>query len=150
MLSTGIATGYGSTLSPSKWDISFNQGAVHNMRDCPECGRSGLKDWSTVCRYCHQEIPVAGQESPAGVAKSPKDLTKLSYCDHCGFVGRPKRYTKGSFGIEILLYFLMIFPGLLYTVWRLTSKFSGCPKCATPNMMPATSPKARAAISAQT
>jgi ribosomal protein S27AE len=99
-----------------------------------------------MCRYCHQPIPIAGQE-PA-TAPSERDLKKLWYCDRCGYLGNQRRYTKGSFGLELFLYLLMILPGVIYTLWRLTSKYKGCPKCATPNMMPATSPKALTAIQA--
>jgi len=100
-----------------------------------------------MCRYCHQTIPVAAEGSSLPAATpQPKDFSKLWYCDHCGFIGQPRRYTKGSLVLEVFLYFLMIFPGIIYSLWRLTSKFTGCPKCATQNMMPATTPKAQAAI----
>jgi len=70
------------------------------------------------------------------------------YCTQCGAVGNQKKYTKGSFGIEILLYLLMILPGLLYSVWRLTTKYAGCPKCQAANMIPVSSPVAQAALRA--
>lgn len=34
------------------------------MRKCPKCGRDGVKDTVTVCRYCQQPIPTA-EESAA-------------------------------------------------------------------------------------
>lgn len=67
------------------------------------------------------------------------------YCQNCGSVGLPTTRVKGSFGVEVVLWLLMILPGLLYSVWRLTTKEQVCPKCGAPHMIPVDSPKARAA-----
>lgn len=68
------------------------------------------------------------------------------YCQHCGFIGQPKTFTKGSFLIEVALWLMLIVPGLIYSLWRVTSgRYKGCPTCGAPNMIPADSPKARAA-----
>lgn len=113
------------------------------MRPCPKCGGQ-IKDDVTLCKFCHQPVPVA---DPAGPADAPAiDPARAWYCDHCGFVGYQKKYTPGSFGVEVLAWLLMILPGILYSLWRLSARYWGCPKCATGNMMPASSPKARAAI----
>lgn len=68
------------------------------------------------------------------------------YCAHCGTVAEPVTYTKGSLGIEILLWLLMILPGVLYTVWRLTTKYRGCPTCGAAIMLPLDAPNAVAAL----
>ena len=70
------------------------------------------------------------------------------YCQHCGTVGKPKTATKGSFIIEVFLWLLFIIPGLLYSLWRLTTKTKACPACRAPNMIPADSPKARELLAA--
>ena len=70
------------------------------------------------------------------------------YCQHCGTVGQPKTRVKGSFLIELVLWLCFIVPGLIYSIWRLTTKEKVCPKCGMPNMIPADSPKASAALSA--
>ena len=52
------------------------------------------------------------------------------HCTNCGYEGKTKKYMKGSFAVEILLYFLFIFPGFIYTAWRHTSgSYKGCPDC---------------------
>lgn len=65
------------------------------------------------------------------------------YCPNCGVVGYPTRITKGSFVVEVFLWLLFILPGVLYTVWRLTSQYDGCPSCRQAGMIPSDSPRAR-------
>lgn len=96
------------------------------------------------CTYCGKSMPLEETECPH--CKASNRSTVTHFCTHCGFVGFPTTFTKGSFVIEIALYFVMILPGILYTLWRLTSRYSGCAKCLTPNMIPATSPVAKAAL----
>ena len=62
-------------------------------------------------------------------------------CPNCGFVGKPKRYTKGSLGWEIVLWVLGILPGLFYSVWRISTRYEGCPKCQYPYIVPEDSPE---------
>lgn len=68
------------------------------------------------------------------------------YCLQCGTVGKPKKRVKGSIWIEIVLWLFLILPGLIYSIWRLTTKERVCPACGAPNMIPLDSPRARAAI----
>ena len=66
-------------------------------------------------------------------------MAKDLVCASCGYRGAPKRHTKGSMVIELALWLLLIVPGLIYSLWRLSSKYDGCPKCGAPNMIPADS-----------
>jgi len=55
-------------------------------------------------------------------------------CNYCKKeIITPKKITRGSFGIEILLYVFFIwnffFIPIIYTMWRLMSKYHGCPNC---------------------
>lgn len=50
-------------------------------------------------------------------------------CPNCGYEGEGKKYTRGSFWIEIILWILGIVLGLIYSLWRLSSRYIGCPKC---------------------
>ena len=61
-------------------------------------------------------------------------------CTNCGFIGKPKMKTKGSIFLEILLWMLFLLPGLIYSVWRMSTKQKVCPKCEAPNMVPEDSP----------
>ena len=52
-----------------------------------------------------------------------------------------------KFGItELLLWLCGILPGLLYALWRLTTKDKICRVCGAPNLIPLGSPKARRAL----
>lgn len=61
-------------------------------------------------------------------------------CTTCGYVGSPKRITKGSILYEIILWLLFIVPGLIYTIWRLTTVYDACPKCKNASMIPVDTP----------
>jgi hypothetical protein len=64
-------------------------------------------------------------------------------CTTCGYVGNTKRVTKGSFFIELILWLAFIVPGIIYSIWRLTSRYDACPKCGGANMIPLNSPIAK-------
>ena len=68
------------------------------------------------------------------------------YCQNCGTVGNPKNLTKGSFLIELILWLCFLIPGVIYSLWRLSTRAAVCPRCGAPNMIPADSPKARVAL----
>lgn len=61
-------------------------------------------------------------------------------CTSCGYVGFPIRITKGSLLIEIFLWLLVIIPGVIYSIWRLTSRYDACPGCKNASMIPIDSP----------
>jgi len=61
-------------------------------------------------------------------------------CTMCGFVGAPRKVVRGSFWIEIILWLMFIIPGLVYSIWRLTTKKQVCPKCKNPTMIPIDTP----------
>ncbi len=68
------------------------------------------------------------------------------YCTNCGSIDKPRTRTKGSFLLEVFLWLCLILPGVLYTVWRLTTREKVCRACGAPNMIPTDSPKAKASI----
>ena len=67
----------------------------------------------------------------------------LMLCTTCGNTGTPKTVVHGSLAAEIILWVFLLIPGLIYSIWRLTSKEKVCPKCGRPNMIPLDSPIAR-------
>ena len=61
-------------------------------------------------------------------------------CTTCGYIGDPITMTPGSFLVELVLWLLMIAPGLIYTVWRFSGRYKGCPSCKKATMIPVSSP----------
>lgn len=64
-------------------------------------------------------------------------------CTACGYVGEPTTVTKGNFGIELILWLCFLIPGLIYSIWRLSSRHEACPSCKSSSLIPAESPMAK-------
>lgn len=78
--------------------------------------------------------------------KKIKQVTIKYICSNCGHKGLPETFTKGSCLIELILWFFFIIPGLIYTVWRISSRHGICPSCKSPNMIPENTPKGQKLI----
>jgi len=59
------------------------------------------------------------------------------YCKKCGNVGPTKAIMKGSFAMELVLWIFFLLPGLVYSIWRLTTKGRGCSVCGSEDVIPA-------------
>lgn len=66
------------------------------------------------------------------------------YCSTCGSEGPTQTSTKGSIWLEIVLWLCFIVPGVIYSVWRLTTRHKVCASCGATTLMPPNSPKAMA------
>lgn len=64
-------------------------------------------------------------------------------CAECGTVGSPKTVTRGSLLMEILLWLCFLLPGLIYSVWRLTTRHKACRACGSSRIVPIGSPVGR-------
>src|SRR5664279_3851097 len=62
-------------------------------------------------------------------------------CPACGVRGEPATRTRGSIWIEIILWLCLIVPGLIYSIWRLTTRQKVCPSCGNAGMIPVVSPR---------
>lgn len=67
------------------------------------------------------------------------------YCKSCGHVGQPHQHTKGSMLMEIFLWILLIVPGLIYSIWRVSTRTKKCANCGGLELIPENSPLARKA-----
>jgi len=70
-------------------------------------------------------------------------MAQEQLCTQCGTVGFMKQYTKGSMLTEIVLWLFFLLPGLIYSLWRATTNYWGCPQCASPNVIRINSPNAQ-------
>lgn len=64
-------------------------------------------------------------------------------CMDCGHIGYPVRITKGHFALEVLLWLFFLVPGLIYSVWRLTTRHDGCEACGSARVVSRKLPLAR-------
>lgn len=71
-------------------------------------------------------------------------MSKQHICANCGFTGPAKKITKGSFMLELFLWFCFLLPGLIYSIWRLSSRYPACMKCGSQHLVPLDSPRADA------
>jgi hypothetical protein len=62
-------------------------------------------------------------------------------CPHCGSRGRTATRTKGSTAVELVAWLCLIVPGLIYSLWRLSSRQQVCPVCREPGMIAVTTPR---------
>jgi hypothetical protein len=56
------------------------------MRACPKCGRDGVKDRATICKWCHEVIPTAAEvESHATTPTEAPSVVLVSGTKRCPF-----------------------------------------------------------------
>ena len=67
-------------------------------------------------------------------------------CQACGTVGIPVRKTRGSLAIEIILWLLFIVPGLIYSLWRSSTRYETCPACGSTGVIPMNTPTGAALV----
>lgn len=61
-------------------------------------------------------------------------------CKECGHVGGAGRASRGSIWIEVVLWLLILLPGIAYSIWRMTTKYNVCSICKSKNIIPVDSP----------
>ena len=74
----------------------------------------------------------------------------VKHCLTCGHEGQTGKVTRGSFWIEVVLWLCFLIPGLISSIWRLTTRHVACTNCGRSSVVPPSSPnvvaaKARAA-----
>lgn len=73
-------------------------------------------------------------------------MTRERYCLRCHSTMTPRSFTRGSFWIELVLWCCFLLPGVLYSLWRLTTRSKVCRVCGGGDHVPLDSPVARAAL----
>lgn len=61
-------------------------------------------------------------------------------CTTCGHHGPAKRHTRGSMLIEIVLWLMFLIPGLIYSLWRLSTRRQVCGACGGEALVPPDTP----------
>lgn len=71
------------------------------------------------------------------------DQSGAMICPSCGTRGIPRTKTRCSTLIELILWLCFLVPGLIYSIWRLTTRYDACPSCGQPGMIGVGTPKGR-------
>jgi ribosomal protein S26 len=131
---------------------------MSNYITCPKCKKMfHIKAGECpTCKITPEQYQTEIDERHAQIEKikelkerrtNEREFSKLTYCTACGSTfKKPRTVTKGSLVAEIVLWLLFLFPGLIYSVWRHSSRYKACPECQSPTIIPATSPKAKEAL----
>ena len=77
-----------------------------------------------------------------GYAKVQSQSQPAQHCMTCGIDAKPKTVTKGSIAIELILWLCFLVPGLIYSIWRLTTRGAVCSGCGGTTLVPMDSPAA--------
>ncbi len=64
-------------------------------------------------------------------------------CPSCGTQGDPDTVTRGSIWIEIVLWLCLLVPGLIYSLWRLSTRGDVCGACGQKGLIPVNSPNGK-------
>jgi len=69
---------------------------------------------------------------------------KPRFCTTCGHEGGTETKARGNLAIEVILWLLFIVPGLIYSIWRVSSRHPVCASCGAATLVPPDSPMALA------
>lgn len=136
---------------------------TENYLQCPKCNKIYHHKAGDACPNCKTNIPAyqrkqqERQEIKAKLAKVHEagklavaagiDAAKTNYCLQCGSkFAKPKTKTRGSLIMEVFLWLLLLIPGLIYSIWRMTTRYKVCPVCKATQIIPTNSPAAQAAM----
>jgi ribosomal protein L40E len=70
-------------------------------------------------------------------------MAESMLCTQCGAVTTPRAVTPGSMLITLVLLVCIVVPGVIYMIWRHTSRYAVCQKCGSKNLVPIDSPFGR-------
>ncbi len=85
-------------------------------------------------------IFVVGTRAVLSLRRSEESLI----CTTCGAqTDMPQSKTRGSFVVEIILWLAFIIPGLLYSLWRQSTRKKVCPACGNATLIVANTPDGR-------
>lgn len=85
-------------------------------------------------------IFVMGARAVLSLSRSEESLI----CTTCGAqTDTPHTKTRGSVVIEVVLWFALIIPGLLYSLWRQSTRQKVCPACGNATLIVANTPDGR-------
>ncbi|HEY1037268.1 MAG TPA: YqaE/Pmp3 family membrane protein [Candidatus Paceibacterota bacterium] len=76
-------------------------------------------------------------------------MSKKLICSACGHIGSSKTAVKGNLLIEIILWLCFLIPGLIYSLWRSSSRYKTCRNCGSSSLIPLDSPMGKKLLADQ-
>lgn len=70
-------------------------------------------------------------------------------CLTCGHIDKPSTENPGHFLIELVLWFCLLVPGLVYSIWRHVAAYPSCGNCGGRALCPLDSPQAKRFLGTQ-
>ncbi|MBP8100953.1 MAG: hypothetical protein KAY54_03630 [Burkholderiaceae bacterium] len=64
-------------------------------------------------------------------------------CTQCGQHGPAKSHTRGTMALELALWLMFILPGIIYSLWRLSTRANVCASCGSAALVAPESPAGR-------
>ena len=104
--------------------------------------QEGSEEWLPITAIIPElETPTTRHmyQPASATSKSMGKKGKQMFCAACGDLVLTK--PRGTHGMELFLWLFFGFPGLIYSVWRLSG--SECSNCGSQNLIPVDSPNAR-------
>ena len=111
------------------------------QKTCSQCGKQNPADASRC--WCGAALPDLKHEAPQESQAEWQIVRDGMICTRCLDKVLPVVAEKGSIAIEVILWLFMLLPGLLYSVWRRTNRSKVCPSCASPDLVPYQSERAK-------
>lgn len=75
---------------------------------------------------------------------SSRRSDELLICTTCGAqTDMPHTKTRGLFAVEVVLWLAFVIPGLLYSLWRQSTRQKVCPTCGSATLIVANTPDGR-------
>lgn len=116
------------------------------MANCKYCGT-----WAGVGFRQHDDCAKAAAQgkTSAQVRALRLDLpvpdsAPSHVCPNCRSAIFPVERREGNGVVEVLLWLFFLVPGIIYSIWRASSRKIVCPICAAPNPIPVGTPAAEA------
>jgi predicted RNA-binding Zn-ribbon protein involved in translation (DUF1610 family) len=103
-------------------------------------GSFSLTQWIIVAVIGFVIYKIINGSSSGRITTGKATQQGSMICPNCGTQGEPKSITQGNILIELVLWLCFIIPGVIYSIWRLSSRKEACPACGQTGMIGITTP----------
>jgi hypothetical protein len=139
----------GKTAGPFSLEEVKGLYAAQSITDATLFCKPNSQEWLPISMIAGLLKPANQPASPLVVAFKPVEVAQRerevyrgdSICTVCGHVGKARIETKGSFAIEVVAWLFFLIPGVIYSLWRLTTRHKACRSCKSGAVIPVDSPQ---------